>query len=147
MLIEKDSTLREINRAGKWHLKVINVEERLSAKHNPYMRITCITSDDRVFIFPVYLHDNGLRLLQDIARSIGYEHVTNEQDNDLIDSSRFVGGFFYAVLGEYTGKDKAYESGYYVKQVWASRRRYDKTGSPTFKRVRVSNREYSTYKS
>jgi len=94
MLIEKGSTQREINHAGKWHLKVINIEERLSEKHNTYMRITCITPDDRVFTFPVYLHDNGLRLLQDIARSIGYEHVTNEQDNDLIDSSKFVGGFF-----------------------------------------------------
>jgi hypothetical protein len=146
-VMKTEAKIRHINKAGKWHFKIIEIGERLTDKKNPYLRVTCITSDDRLFVFPIYTNENGMELIQMIARSIGYEHVTQDREGEVIDTNLFVGGFFHAIVSEYNGDNEAYESGYYITSVWASRRRYDKTGSSTFKRVRISDRGYSTYKS
>ncbi len=147
MFVKIDDTYtRKIHREGKWHLKIIGVTEKYTKKRNAYLRITCISADDRLFYFPLYLHSNDNRLFYDLAHAIGYENVlTTELGEEVIDSKKFVGGFFYAILSKYEGDNEAYESGYYVKSVWSSSRRYDVTGSHTFKRVRISNRKYCVY--
>jgi len=147
MLIEKNDTYtRNIHRDGKWHLKVIGVSEKYTKKGNAYLRITCISADDRLFYFPLYIHSNDNRLFYDLSRAIGYENIlSTELGDEVIDGKKFVGGFFNAILSKYDGDNEAYESNYYVKSVWSSRRRYDVTQSPTFKRVRISKREYSIY--
>ena len=144
MLVEREEPKqRTVNRAGEWHLKIINIGDRLNDKHNDYLRVTCISKDDRIFVFPIYMNDNGMELIQLIAQAIGSECFT---DDGTIDTNKFIGGFMYATLAEYTGENEAYESGYYVKWVRSSSRRYDRTGSPTFKRVKQSNRGGSVYR-
>jgi hypothetical protein len=143
MLVEQTlSQSREVNHKGRYHLKIINIGDKLNSNGNSYLRVTCVSSDDRLFVFPIYTHDNGMELIQQLARCIGDECIDNDE---VINTSRFVGGFFRAIIDEYKGDNTAYESKYYVKQVWASYRRYDRTQSPTFKRVNQSNRGYSTF--
>ena len=148
MFVERNDTYtRKIHREGKWHLKVIGVTERYTKKGNAYLRITCISADDRLFYFPLYMHSHDNRFFYDLAHAIGYENVlTTELGEEVIDSKKFVGGFVNAILSKYEGDNETYESGYYVKSVWSSRRRYDITGSRSFKRVKQSDRVGSTYK-
>jgi len=135
---------RRVNKIGKHHFKVIAIEEHTTTKGKPVTRIICKTADSRQFIQPLYVSgDRPSELLWEIAEAIGYE---NCMIDEVIDTNLFVGGFFYGYLAEYTGDNHHYVSGYYLKSVWSSRRRYDKTGSESFKRVRQSDRVGSTYK-
>ena len=145
MLVEKiDTKPRQVNKIGKHHFKIIGIEEHLTTKGKPITRMICITADSRQFIQPLYVSgDRPSELLWRIAEAIGYENCMI--DDEVIDTNRFVGGFFYGYLGKYNGENHHYLSGYYLRSVWASRRRYDKTSSESFKRVRVSNRAYNVY--
>ena len=147
MLVEpRDNEPRQVNKTGKHHFKVIGVEEHTTTKGKPITRIICKTQDGKRFIQPLYVAgDRPSNLLWEIAEAIGYEHCMNE--DEVIDTKKFIGGFFYGYLVEYTGDNPHYVSGYYLKNVWESYRRYDKTGSESFKRVRQSGQGYSTYKS
>ena len=141
---QKEIKSRTVNSTGKWHLKIVDIGDKLNEKKNSYIRVTCLSHDDKLFHFPIYPNDNGMELLSKLARCAGDVCITEDGD---IDSSKLVGTFIYAILGEYTGESSLYEDGYYIKDVWASFRRYDKTGSWIFNRVRQSGRRGSTYKS
>jgi len=141
---QKEIKARTIDRAGKWHLKIVEIGDRLNEKKNSYIRVTCLGKEDRLFHFPIYPNDNGMELLSKLARYAGDNCITDDGE---IDTAKLVGTFFYAILGEYTGESSLYEDGYYVKDVLESPRRYDKTGSWMFKAVRLRNRRGSTYKS
>jgi hypothetical protein len=138
MIVPYEEPSREIvNRAGKWHFKIVEIGDRLNEKKNSYIRVTCLSSNNRLFHFPIYPNKNGMKLIHQLADAIGIEYVT---ENEETDTSKFVGGFFNAILGEYAGESELYEDGYYVKSVWRSNRRYDKTQSWKFGRVKLSDR-------
>ena len=134
MLVEpRDIKSRQVNKIGKHHFKVIGIEEHTTSKGKPITRMYCKTHDGRSFIQPLYVSgDRPSELLWQIAEAIGYE---NCMVDEVIDTKLFVGGFFYGYLEEYIGDNHHYISGYYLKSVYASHRRYDKTGSESFKRV------------
>lgn len=141
---QKEIEQRTVNSTGEWHLKIVDISDKLNEKKNSYIRVTCLSKDDRLFHFPIYPNDNGMELLSKLARCAGDNCITDDGE---INTAKLVGTFFYAILGEYTGDNPLYEDGYYVKDVWWSWRRYDKTGSWIFGSVRQSGRRGSTYKS
>jgi hypothetical protein len=148
MLVEKtEPKIRYLNKAGKHQFKIIEIGDRLTKNRNTYLRVTCITRDDRLFIFPIYTHDKGMKLINSIASCIGDECIQKVDGQKIVDTAKFVGGFITATVAEYTGNNELYESGYYIIEgsVRTSPRRYDITGSRRFKRVKQSNRVGSTY--
>jgi hypothetical protein len=149
MLVENtEPKLRYLNKAGKHQFKIIEIGDRLTQNRNTYLRVTCITKDDRLFIFPVYTHVKGMKLIASIASAIGDECKQKIDGKTIVDTAKFVGGFITATVAEYTGDNELYESGYYIiaGSVRSSPRRYDITGSPRFKRAKQSDRVGSTYK-
>jgi len=136
MLIEKTPVpIKYINKAGKHQIKIIEIGDRLTKSRNTFLRVTCITRDNRLFIFPIYPNGKGMELIKSIAYCIGNECIEKLDDEEIINTNNFVGGFITVIIKKYAGDNELYQSGYYVTDVSPSQRRYDKTKSRGFKRA------------
>jgi hypothetical protein len=128
-------------RPGPQTLKVIESVERIDNKKREYVSLKFVNQWEEYHRENFYPDWHRERLNQ-IAAAIGEECYTKHPDGSItFDTDDLVGGYFHATLTPVEKPGGELTDQLYIREIRASHRRKDTTGSRHFKRVRRKKKD------
>jgi len=144
MIIDATDYEREIiynARPGPQSLKIIEVSDRIDSKKRSYVLIKFVNQWEEYHVEHFYPEWHRDRLMQ-IASAIGEECFQKHPDGSItFDTEAFVGGYIHGTLSNIETPNGGITDNLYLRQIRASPRRKDTTGSRHFKRVRKKRKQ------